>query len=148
MASRDLPTPYNSDDEMDDAERAPEVSERSRSVALVLGVLGGWAGLHRFYTGRTESGIYMAITLGGLGVWWLYDLVVLVAGEFRDAEGLPVRAWDPQQTPSPMAGASQEMLRLDSEVARLNRQMAELAERVDFAERMLAQERERRQLKP
>jgi TM2 domain-containing membrane protein YozV len=144
MASRDLPTPYDPGDEMDDT-NAPEVSERSRSVALVLGVLGGWAGLHRFYTGRTESGIYMAITLGGLGVWWLYDMVVLVAGEFKDVEGLPVRAWDPQQAPA--AGASQEILRLDSEVARLNQQMAELAERVDFTERMLAQERERRQLK-
>ncbi len=145
MASRDLPTPYDPGEEVGEALPGPEVSERSRSVALVLGVLGGWAGLHRFYTGRTESGIYMAITLGGLGVWWLYDMVVLVAGEFKDAEGLPVRAWDAQQAPA--AGASQEILRLDSEVARLHQQMAELAERVDFTERMLAQERERRQLK-
>ncbi|HTR21409.1 MAG TPA: NINE protein, partial [Gemmatimonadales bacterium] len=61
----ELPTPYDSEaDDQDDERRGPEISERSRSVALVLGLLGGVFGLHRFYTGRTESGIYMAITLG------------------------------------------------------------------------------------
>jgi len=127
----ELPTPYDSEaDDQDDERRGPEISERSRSVALVLGLLGGVFGLHRFYTGRTESGIYMAIT----------------PGEFRDAEGRLVRAWDPQQPEG--IGSHRDVQRLDSEIALLHQQMSELAERVDFTERMLAQERERGRLKP
>jgi len=141
-----LPTPYDPENDAgDDRSRGPEISERSRTVALVLGLLGGVFGLHRFYTGRTESGIYMAISLGGLGIWWLYDMVMLVAGEFRDAEGRLVRSWDSQGAGSD--GSREDILRLESEIGMLHQQMSELAERVDFTERMLAQERERRQLK-
>ena len=141
-----LPAPYDPEDDAgDDRPRGPEVSERSRSVALVLGLLGGVFGLHRFYTGRTESGIYMAISLGGLGIWWLYDMVMLVAGEFRDAEGRLVRSWETLGAGS--GGSRGDILRLESEIGMLHQQLSELAERVDFTERMLAQERERRQLK-
>ncbi|HTR20998.1 MAG TPA: hypothetical protein VMH88_09105, partial [Gemmatimonadales bacterium] len=68
------------------------------------------------------------------------------AGEFRDAEGRLVRAWDPQQPEG--IGSHRDVQRLDSEIALLHQQMSELAERVDFTERMLAQERERGRLKP
>jgi len=70
-------------DDSGDEPRGPEISERSRGVAVVLGLFGGWLGLHRFYTGRASSAVLMALSLGGLGVWWLYDMVLLVAGEFR-----------------------------------------------------------------
>jgi TM2 domain-containing membrane protein YozV len=56
-------------------------------------MLGGVFGLHRFYVGRTQSGVIMALTLGGLGMWWLYDMVILVSGEFRDDDDLPLRNW-------------------------------------------------------
>src|SRR5207247_2027760 len=52
----------------------PLVSERSRGVALALSVLGGVFGLHRFYVGRNRSGVWMCVTLGGLGIWYLYDV--------------------------------------------------------------------------
>src|SRR2546430_14188783 len=68
------------------AEHAP-VSERSRGVALGLAVVGGPFGLHRFYTGRIQSGIWMCLTLGGMGIWYLYDVVVVAAGDFRDGGG-------------------------------------------------------------
>ena len=60
---------------------------RSRGVALALSVLGGIFGLHRFYTGHTKTGVWMGLTLGGLGVWYLYDVIVIAAGDFRDSEG-------------------------------------------------------------
>src|SRR3989442_9584490 len=66
--------------------RPPE-SEHSRAVALALAVVGGVFGLHRFYTGRTQSGIWMCLTLGGMGIWYLYDVVVVAAGDFRDGDG-------------------------------------------------------------
>src|SRR3989442_14616695 len=84
-------TPYDYEDAPPPA--GPEVSERSRAVALILQILGGALGLHRFYVGRWQTGILMAITLGGMGLWWVYDLVILLAGEFRGAVERTLRIW-------------------------------------------------------
>jgi TM2 domain-containing membrane protein YozV len=97
------PGPYDPQDE--EEPELPEASERSRSVALVLGLLGGVFGLHRFYVGRVQSGVAMVITFGGLGIWWLYDMVTLVAGEFRDADDLPVRNWQVTETVGAAGGS-------------------------------------------
>src|SRR2546425_13172085 len=69
------------------------VSERSRGVALGLAVIGGMFGLHRFYTGRAASGVCMCLTLGGLGIWYLYDIVVIAAGDLEDGDGPRPRPW-------------------------------------------------------
>ena len=52
------------------------------AVWLVLGLLGG----HRYYLGRTGTGLLQTLTLGGLGVWWLLDLLLL-PGMVRRANG-------------------------------------------------------------
>ena len=75
------------------AAQAP-VSERSRGVALALAVVGGVFGLHRFYTGRTQSAIWMGLTFGGGLIWYLYDIVVVAAGDFRDGDGRRVARWE------------------------------------------------------
>jgi len=124
----------------------PEVSERSRGVAVALGFFGGFFGLHRFYVGKNGTGVAMLVTFGGLGIWWLYDMVLLVTGEFRDADDLPLRNWsveDPRQFGS-RSDARVEVM--DQELQALREQFNDLAERVDFAERMLAQHRDRPQL--
>jgi TM2 domain-containing membrane protein YozV len=140
-----LPGPYDSQDEEDI--ELPEVSERSRSVALVLGVIGGVFGLHRFYVGRAQSGVAMVLTFGGLGIWWLYDMVTLVAGEFRDAENLPLRNWHVAETVAGGGAApSRQVQQLTQQLEQVQRQLGELAERVDFAERLLTQQRERDRL--
>jgi TM2 domain-containing membrane protein YozV len=140
-----LPGPYDAQDEGDI--ELPEVSERSRSVALVLGLMGGVFGLHRFYAGRTQSGVAMVITFGGLGIWWLYDMVTLVAGEFRDADDLPLRNWHVAETVAAGGtGGSRQVQQLTQQLEQVQRQLGELAERVDFAERLLTQQRERDRL--
>jgi hypothetical protein len=133
------------DDEYPDL---PEVSDRSRSVAVVLGLLGGVFGLHRFYAGRVQSGVYMVLTFGGLGVWWLYDMVMLVSGEFRDADARPIRNWEVAAAGPTPGGGSREARQLREDLDLAQRQIAELAERMDFAERMLTQHRERHRLGP
>src|SRR2546427_7653520 len=70
------------------------VSERSRALTLGLAILGGVFGLHRFYTGRTQSGIWMCLTLGGMGIWYLYDVVVVAAGDFRAGDGRRGVRWE------------------------------------------------------
>jgi hypothetical protein len=119
----------------------PRYSERSRAVALVLGGVGGFLGLHRFYAGRNQSGVLMILTLGGGAIWWLYDLVLLVAGEFRDAEGRMIRHWDVQEPLTGPPSESRGMEQLANRIDRLQRDVNEPAERLDFAERLLAEHR-------
>ena len=102
-------------------------------MAAILGPFGA----HRFYVGKNGTGMLMLGTLGGLGVWYLYDLITIVGGSFRDASGKLVTRWDPESvTEEPPA--SDAVLQ---EVDALRSEVAELAERLDFAERLLAQPR-------
>ena len=67
-------------------------SEKSFVTTLILCVLLGGLGAHRFYVGKTGTGILMLLTLGGLGIWSLIDLIVIATQNFKDSEGLPIRA--------------------------------------------------------
>jgi hypothetical protein len=111
-------------------------SDKSRGIATALASLLGLFGAHRFYVGKSGSGALMAATLGGLGVWWLYDLIVVAAGDFRDAQGRRVSRWDPG------VGDAHSTEALAQEVDALREEVAELAERLDFAERLLAAPRD------
>jgi len=130
-----------------DAAPAPPapLSDRSRAVALGLCVVGGVFGLHRFYTGKTASAVWMCATVGGLGIWFLYDLIVIAAGDFVDAEGRRVARWEVAEiAPAP----PRRVADLEDRLVALEAQVGELAERLDFAERILAQRREEDRLSP
>jgi TM2 domain-containing membrane protein YozV len=114
-----------------------EPSEKSRGVALALAAVLGPFGGHRFYVGKVGTGVLMAATIGGLGLWWLYDLILVASGSFRDVNDRLVRRWDPEEAPRGGAIPAEVMDELDL----LRQQVAELAERVDFAERLLASPR-------
>ena len=64
--------------------RPRDASEKSPWTAGVLCLVLGVFGAHRFYVGRKNSGILMLCTLGGLGLWMLYDLILILTGQFRD----------------------------------------------------------------
>jgi len=110
-------------------------SEKSRAVALALCIPLGVFGAHRFYVGKIGTGLLQLCTFGGLGLWWLYDLITIASGEFRDVDGLRVRYWDPDDAASVSQGIPQELL---DEIESLRHEVAELGERVDFTERLLA----------
>ncbi len=110
-------------------------SEKSRAVALALCIPLGVFGIHRFYVGKIGTGILQLFTFGGFGLWWLFDLITIASGEFRDSDGRPVSLWDPSDAAALAHGVPQELL---DEVESLRREVSELAERVDFTERLLA----------
>ena len=66
-------------------------SEKSFVAALLLLVLLGGFGAHRFYVGKPGPAILFLLTLGGVGFWGLYDLIMICTGKFKDGSGLPIK---------------------------------------------------------
>jgi len=69
-----------------------EKSEKGFVPALILCILLGGFGAHRFYVGKPLTAILMIVTFGGLGVWALIDLIVIATGGFKDSKGLKIKS--------------------------------------------------------
>jgi serine/threonine-protein kinase len=54
---------------------------------LILSIFFGEFGIDRFYVGKIGTGILKLVTLGGCGIWWLIDLIIIVCGKFTDSNG-------------------------------------------------------------
>lgn len=64
-----------------------EPSPRSFIATWMFAWLLGFFGVDRFYLGKIGTGILKLLTVGGLGIWWLIDLILTLAGVQRDKEG-------------------------------------------------------------
>jgi TM2 domain-containing membrane protein YozV len=62
-------------------------------LCLLFGIFGA----HRFYVGKITTGILQLITLGGLGIWAMIDLVMILCGVFTDSGGNPITKWTGEQ---------------------------------------------------
>lgn len=60
---------------------------KSQIVALILVLLVGGLGIHRFYLGYTWQGIVQLLTAGGCGIWWLIDLIRIITGDLGPKDG-------------------------------------------------------------
>ncbi|MDD1503359.1 TM2 domain-containing protein [Lysinibacillus sphaericus] len=68
-----------------------QTSEKNYIAMILLCFFLGSLGIHRFYAGKIGTGILMIITLGGLGIWTLIDLIMIIVGKFKDQEGLEIK---------------------------------------------------------
>ena len=74
----------------------PAGSTKKRITAGLLLWLGlvGINGIHRFYVGKSFTGLLMLVTLGGLYIWTLLDFITILAGQFTDSLKLPLQKGD------------------------------------------------------
>jgi TM2 domain-containing membrane protein YozV len=69
-----------------------EKSSKSFVAALILSIIVGTIGVHRFYVGKIGTGILQLITCGGMGIWTLVDIITIATGKFTDKEGKRIAA--------------------------------------------------------
>ena len=70
-----------------------EDSDKSRIVCLCLCIVLGIFGAHRFYCGKIGTGFAWLFTLGGLGVCWIIDIVMICCKTFTDKDDRVVKHW-------------------------------------------------------
>jgi TM2 domain-containing membrane protein YozV len=60
---------------------------KSQLIALLLVILVGGLGIHRFYLGYTWQGVVQLLTGGGCGIWALIDLIRIITGDLKPKDG-------------------------------------------------------------
>jgi serine/threonine protein kinase len=75
------------------ASGAQAISPKKRLLTLILCLVFGIFGAHRFYVGKRVTAVLQLLTLGGLTVWFLIDAVIVLFGEFTDRDGSKIRDW-------------------------------------------------------
>jgi TM2 domain-containing membrane protein YozV len=62
-------------------------SDTDWTTLLILSILLGGLGVDHFYTGKIGTGVLKLLTMGGCGIWALYDIIMVVTEKFVDSDG-------------------------------------------------------------
>ena len=62
-------------------------SRKSWIVTLYLCFFLGGFGVHSFYNNKILKGILQVLTLGGLGIWTMIDLINIILQRYKDGDG-------------------------------------------------------------
>ncbi|XP_003696155.1 TM2 domain-containing protein CG11103 [Apis florea] len=67
-------------------------SDHYFATTLLYSILLGFLGMDRFCLGQTGTAVGKLLTLGGVGVWWIFDVILLVTGSLQPEDG---SNWNP-----------------------------------------------------
>lgn len=67
------------------------VSKKNKITALILCVLFGLFGVHRFYVGKIGTGLLYLCTGGLFLIGYVVDIILIITGKFKDKFGLELR---------------------------------------------------------
>ena len=90
--SNDSPVTINTNQPtQDEPKESTQDEPKEWLVTLLLSFFLGVLGIHRFYTGHTGIGVAQLLTLGGCGIWAFIDFIIILVGNFKDAQGRPLK---------------------------------------------------------
>lgn len=67
-------------------------SESYFVTILLYSILLGFLGMDRFCLGQTGTAVGKLLTLGGMGIWWVVDIVLLITNQLTPEDG---SNWNP-----------------------------------------------------
>lgn len=86
------PTAYANSENFSSCQRPVYHTDERWLTVLLLSIFLGELGVHRFYVGKIGTGILQLVTLGGCGIWWLIDVIMVVTNNFTDDEGRKIHS--------------------------------------------------------
>lgn len=72
----------------------PETGNKSFLTTWLLSLLLGGLGVDRFYLGKVGTGILKLVTLGGVGIWAIVDLILVLTNKQTDKQGNKLAGYD------------------------------------------------------
>ncbi|KOC59469.1 TM2 domain-containing protein [Habropoda laboriosa] len=67
-------------------------SDHYFATTLLYSILLGFLGMDRFCLGQTGTAVGKLFSLGGVGVWWVFDVILLITGSLQPEDG---SNWNP-----------------------------------------------------
>lgn len=68
--------------------------QKSYVAVWLFSYLLGSLGIDRFYLGKIGTAVLKLVTLGGFGIWALYDLIITLMGKQTDKWGRTLQGYE------------------------------------------------------